>query len=268
MSDKEEISRLTAALSKAEGERDEALGTADGYREACDRAEAERDSLRSQLTEARTDLERARDIVFAKTGLTAGDKLIAERDQLRAALIATVRAAGGLADARVSSEFLTGAPLEVEGVVSKLRSQLAESEWQLAELKRGLVNNNTDFQLAFLDAYLENFRSLRADLAEALGTADGYREACDRAETHLAEARAEVEKWRRVCCGCDMGRLRAIEEAARGWEEMFAEFERVQTLNMNRRPPPYDYAKYEWMCAASYVSKLDLIRAILRGEKP
>jgi hypothetical protein len=32
-----EIGRLTAALAKAEGERAEALGTADGYREACER---------------------------------------------------------------------------------------------------------------------------------------------------------------------------------------------------------------------------------------
>lgn len=48
-----------------------------------------------------------------------------------------------------------------------------EAQRQLAELKRGLVNNNSDFQLAFLDAYLDHFKALRTEVGTQKFRADG-----------------------------------------------------------------------------------------------
>lgn len=52
-------------------------------------------------------------------------------------------------------------------IAQSLREELAEARSQLLELKRGLINNNTNFQLAFLDAYLDQFKKLKRERAEA-----------------------------------------------------------------------------------------------------
>ncbi len=76
------------------------------------------------------------------------------------------------ADAQFEKEWM--AQTEIRDYRNWLISQLAaerqkreQAERQLAELKRGLRNNNTDFELAFLDAYLDEFKTLRQLLSLA-----------------------------------------------------------------------------------------------------
>lgn len=76
-----------------------------------------------------------------------------------------------------------------------LREQLDETAYQLKELKRGLRNNNTDFELAFLDAYLDRFRALTGQSATASAEnarlreeRDGLRRECKYANEQAALA--------------------------------------------------------------------------------
>lgn len=56
------------------------------------------------------------------------------------------------------------------------RTARLEAEETLKKLKNGLRNNNTDFEIAFLDAYLENFKTLRLQLTLAQKERDEIKE--------------------------------------------------------------------------------------------
>lgn len=54
--------------------------------------------------------------------------------------------------------------IEISG---EMADEIERLRAQLAELKRGLTANNSDSQMAFLDAHLDHYKTLRNQLAEA-----------------------------------------------------------------------------------------------------
>lgn len=85
--------QMRSALAKAEGERAEALGTADGYREACERAEAERDAWHHKCdvaVAAVVHVETERDHLVEQRGVLQeySNAGYAENERLRSQLAA------------------------------------------------------------------------------------------------------------------------------------------------------------------------------------